>query len=292
MDWLFAQKSSFTDFFLEMILGIVTYARRLGLEVPSGDIGYKEKITNLENWKSGRIRGFLHANSISYRLLKFVVMNSFTRSMGCDNFPEEVVRATTTNTWVGQEFGIQSHYWVGKNPNADCAEGSCSDPPYHKIYTADGKDYGLILGYSNYNKGQWGSCKTIRMLGDIQVDPEDIVGAKLSKKAIIEAKELSNEAGAEFIVIIIPTKEEINWYLKKPGENFISYPKEEIKKFCRDESIRCLDLTPILKEHALKGEQAYFTDDSHFNDNGHKIAAQAIYAYLNDNNLLPRSAKK
>jgi hypothetical protein len=41
-----------------------------------------------------------------------------------------------------------------------------------------------------------------------------------------------------------------------------------------------LIITPALTDGARRGEIGYYPDDSHWNEAGHKIAAEAIHNYL------------
>lgn len=46
-----------------------------------------------------------------------------------------------------------------------------------------------------------------------------------------------------------------------------------------------LDLMSVLRPHS--GDQLYFTEDTHWNVEGNRLAAEAIYRYLIENDLLP-----
>ena len=41
-----------------------------------------------------------------------------------------------------------------------------------------------------------------------------------------------------------------------------------------------LDLTPYLQDGVKQGVLPYYPDDSHWSEEGHRIAAQAIHEYL------------
>jgi hypothetical protein len=44
--------------------------------------------------------------------------------------------------------------------------------------------------------------------------------------------------------------------------------------------IPLLDLAPVFRQHAEAGEQLYFTADGHPNEQGYRLIAQEIIAYL------------
>lgn len=52
-----------------------------------------------------------------------------------------------------------------------------------------------------------------------------------------------------------------------------------------EHGIHVLDLMSVLRPHS--GDQLYFTEDTHWNVEGNRLAAEAIYRYLIENDLLP-----
>ena len=116
------------------------------------------------------------------------------------------------------------------------------------------------------------------------------VGEKITKVNILEAKSIAESNGAKFILILFPNKDQVYWQFIKDKVKTITleelnYPVEEIKKFCTENNIVCLDLTPKLIELSSNEEQIYFTRDGHFNEKGNSVVADVIYKYLIENNL-------
>ncbi len=96
---------------------------------------------------------------------------------------------------------------------------------------------------------------------------------------------LASENRASTLVVIIPTKEEIyGWILREePLENDLSQSSglaRAVQSFCDSEKIPWIDLRPALAEEAKtiweKGELLWWTDDSHWNSQGHQTAARLI----------------
>ncbi|NQU95571.1 MAG: hypothetical protein HQ549_05010 [Candidatus Omnitrophica bacterium] len=115
--------------------------------------------------------------------------------------------------------------------------------------------------------------------------------------AIIEKTyHFSSENDASFLVIIAPTiyqvYDNIYWSsIKKAhnceGEKYdIFLPNDVIRNTCGDLGIHVLDLTPVLKKHALSGESMYYFPERHWNKRGNRLVAEAIVGYLLDSGLV------
>ena len=98
-------------------------------------------------------------------------------------------------------------------------------------------------------------------------------------------KKISNDAGSQFLVALIPTDFQIHadsWLkyrlpfplLHKDRE----FPNNQIAKWLTEAGIEYIDLLPTFIDH--EGEQTYFTLDDHWNPRGHEIAAEAISRLL------------
>jgi hypothetical protein len=117
-----------------------------------------------------------------------------------------------------------------------------------------------------------------------------------SARQIEEAVEESERMNATFILLYFPQKEEVYWELAKEQINDIDVFKERIHRlrnttmaFCASRNLLCLDLTPALKSRGLRGEQFYYTVDIHWNEKGNSLAAQEIYRFLVDKELIDRA---
>jgi lysophospholipase L1-like esterase len=47
-----------------------------------------------------------------------------------------------------------------------------------------------------------------------------------------------------------------------------------------EDGIRCLDTTDALQARVWSGENVYFPDESHLNETGHAVVADALAAFL------------
>lgn len=161
------------------------------------------------------------------------------------------------------------------------AEGMAQSPPLDAIVRYERDGLHLSFDATSY------AAQDLRI-------PAIAKGWETSRTAIRRAAKASLAAGAEFIVMTIPTKEDV--YHDRACE-VLSYAKEcrpavfcsAIEDFCREERIHCLNLYPVLKKHADEGEQIYFGEDGHFNRLGHAIAAAALFEFLKTKGLMPDS---
>lgn len=86
-------------------------------------------------------------------------------------------------------------------------------------------------------------------------------------------------------IVIIPDELQVNKELQKQIGNQESYdykyPQKELTTFFKSENIPYLDLLPIFEKSAETNND-YQPNDSHWNINGNKMAAEAVYSYLQD----------
>jgi hypothetical protein len=96
---------------------------------------------------------------------------------------------------------------------------------------------------------------------------------------------LANENRVSTLVVIIPTKEEVYRWLLGQGSpeddrSQSSGLASAVQSFCGHEGIRCIDLSPALTEEAKnvwnQGDLLWWTDDSHWNPQGHRTVARLI----------------
>ena len=117
------------------------------------------------------------------------------------------------------------------------------------------------------------------------------IGENIAKSNILIAKTITENVNTTFILVLFPSKEQVyNHLVERLSKNVskyddIGYPTESLRKLCKDNNIKCLDLLPIMTEHSIKSEQIYFPIDGHLNKEGNKIVANAIYNFIIENNL-------
>jgi hypothetical protein len=131
-------------------------------------------------------------------------------------------------------------------------------------------------------------------------------GWTLTQRAIAEMQEVSRSIGATFVVMFLPFKSqvylpwlaqvqarselsrELAFYLPdNPGTPDVAQmlgnrlaQNRLMQRFCEERGIRFLDTTDALTAGFMSGDNMYFPDESHLNERGHAIVAQALGAYL------------
>ena len=103
-----------------------------------------------------------------------------------------------------------------------------------------------------------------------------------------EAGRLCRAQGAQFLVVFVPSKDRI--YLDRTRFAANAAPRrwrendlpERLAAVVRREDPEAgfLDLTPVFRQRAARGEILYFLQDSHWSPLGHTAAAAAIAARL------------
>ncbi len=116
-------------------------------------------------------------------------------------------------------------------------------------------------------------------------DEKNQIGQALTEKAILEAKTLLADAGIEFVVILMPWKEEAYRHLaeEKLGVEKLeqlSQGRQAMLTFCAQNKLECLDMTPALTAAVVAGENVYLPTDIHLNAAGNRVAAETLMEFL------------
>jgi lysophospholipase L1-like esterase len=96
-------------------------------------------------------------------------------------------------------------------------------------------------------------------------------------QVIEEAENMSADLGAEFVVLLVPTKERV--YLPLVGET-VPDPVDAFAVELKRRGTPHLDLTDPLQSAAKEGEKVYFEIDGHPNAKGYQLIAEAVNRYL------------
>jgi hypothetical protein len=95
----------------------------------------------------------------------------------------------------------------------------------------------------------------------------------------------SAEAGVTFVLFYFPSRWEVYWdqinkQLEFPSKLDIDRLRRQVVEYCATKKILCLDLTAPLKRAASQNQQLYFRTDGHWNQEGHRVVAQAMRQFL------------
>ncbi|NLX10476.1 MAG: hypothetical protein GXY36_12540 [Chloroflexi bacterium] len=115
--------------------------------------------------------------------------------------------------------------------------------------------------------------------------PHNQYGWERTQQALIEAQGMVESYGGTLLVVLIPTKEQVYRELAGPligAERMALLDRNYalMQDFCEGQALTCLDLLPVLREVAQRGEQLYYTTDIHLNPRGNAVLAETLAAWL------------
>ncbi len=102
-----------------------------------------------------------------------------------------------------------------------------------------------------------------------------------TKRLILEIKALANKNNAGFMLLLIPSRIQVNepeWgsvlnlYLWNKEDFDLSKPNSILSRFAETEKIGYLDLLPYFKE-ATTSRRLYYSYDGHWTCQGHELAS-------------------
>jgi hypothetical protein len=105
--------------------------------------------------------------------------------------------------------------------------------------------------------------------------PEVAEGLALTQQTILIASQQTQAAQAEFVVIILPFREQI--YAPANLQPQLDQVNHTLLDFCRQNNLTCIDLLATLRERARQEpESIYFRKDIHLNARGNQLVAEAV----------------
>jgi hypothetical protein len=118
-------------------------------------------------------------------------------------------------------------------------------------------------------------------------------GFPLMLQSFHDMRSTCQEMGAEFAVLLFPTKEQIYWdsagqFTEEKDLN-VDHPLEVVRAALERDGIHYCDLTDPLRQEAKKGKQLFHRINSHWNDEGNRVGARAIEQCLQVQGLLPNA---
>jgi hypothetical protein len=142
--------------------------------------------------------------------------------------------------------------------------------------------YGILPNMAN------GPAKVYFRYPSWPLAEEEFTALETVFKDLNEADRLCSEQGARLVVVFIPQQFRVYQGIATFPPNSIANRwvatdvPERLKQGLQSMSpqVEFLDLTPAMKEATLHGILPYYKDDSHWNPEGHRIAAETIAAYL------------
>ena len=104
---------------------------------------------------------------------------------------------------------------------------------------------------------------------------QTIESVGLVEKALLAAHQQTTAAGAEFVVVIIPTREQV-YYVNTTLQAQLDALSKSLVEFCQENNIKAIDLTPSMRVQAQTMPFMYFKQDLHLNPGGNTLVAELL----------------
>lgn len=130
----------------------------------------------------------------------------------------------------------------------------------------------------------WFGQSYIRKAFDM-TNPRNLEGESITQQAILETRDLVQSYGGHFMLVLVPTKEEVYRsqtaaLLGQATYDAIAAPRRRMNDFCAAKALSCLDLFLPLLGQANDGVQLYYPRDLHLNGQGNAVVSDAVIQFL------------
>jgi len=169
------------------------------------------------------------------------------------------------------------------DPQPELAAVSSAPPPSHREWLRYSYTYRFVSDRAKM-LGFW-----LKVVFGIPLEETDFVDDGQREQAwdlefaiLREMRRLSQEAGAEFLLVVIPDQVQLDTDVEVLGLEPSDYEvQERLEAFARSEGMPMLDLIPALRAAAERNPgPLYYRRDRHLRPPGHVVMARAILAEL------------
>jgi lysophospholipase L1-like esterase len=210
------------------------------------------------------------------------------------------------DTWFVTSALSATSSWLARRdrPFVVTASAAAPDAP---IRAAAPFDRGLFTMNVQGHVLQWAFMPPyLNTMNFSETELHGRAGWRLTRNAILEMHRASRAAGATFIVMFLPFKSQVYWpvleqslapaelhaalefYLKGNSRPIdIEVMRRNrlaqnamMRELCDRDGIPFLDMTSVLQQRVESGENVYFPDDSHLNETGLAVVANALADFL------------
>jgi lysophospholipase L1-like esterase len=148
--------------------------------------------------------------------------------------------------------------------------------------------------------------KSVSLFSELNIYRRDLPSpweeaVAVTKGIILKFKESVEEHGSRFFLLSLSNAEqvhpEVGRQLKEQYDVELDYeqPDRILEEFCREHEVMYLKLMPAFRDHHLKTGQYLHgfgsSHQGHWNQAGHRLAADLIFEYLKDHNMVPQKRK-
>ena len=214
------------------------------------------------------------------------------------------------DTWFVSSAVRASANWLANRQRPFVVSAAEAEPPRDPVIAAHAPfDGGLFSLQVQGHLLQWAFMPPyLNTMNFSERELRARSGWRLTSEAILAMQQTSREAGADFTVMFLPFKSQVYWpllersltsdelhhalefYLKNSGRpidvaamrsNRLAQNKM-LRDLCEQAGIPFLDTTSMLQQHVEQGENVYFPDESHLNEIGQGLVADALAGFLQD----------
>jgi lysophospholipase L1-like esterase len=242
----------------------------------------------------------------------------FQRSGGISRRPDQGWRikdvVSRADTWFVVSALRAGGRWLGAHQGTSVAAaspGALGDQPLSSTSRAS-FERGMFSVPVNGRTVQWAFMPPyLNTLNFSEAELQARAGWSLTTHAIAEMQQVSWSVGAEFLVMFVPFKSQVylplldgafstkdleaafREYLEPYGRSVdIARLRANrlaqnhlMRAFCSQAGIPLLDATAALAARLAQGENVYFPDESHLNETGEAILANALEGFLRERGL-------
>lgn len=131
--------------------------------------------------------------------------------------------------------------------------------------------------------------RTDRWVSDEAQESERLEGWRLMQEALLRMSREAASFGAQLVVVLIPSKEEVYWEVVRDdvpiAAEEIDRPLSLVDDFCKEKGIPVCDLRSAFEHQAAQHRQLYLRVSGHWNESGNALAADTISACLKQYDL-------
>jgi len=158
---------------------------------------------------------------------------------------------------------------------------------------------GIVSVLGSYAKDTFLKLQFRRMNRWASVKSKNVDRMKEVLTVVDQIRSLVENNGARYVMVIHPDQVQVDVELRKEildafganeGEYDFDLPSKILLPYCDKRRIPCLDLGPTFRESGVKGN-LYLLRDTHYNENGNKLAASTIAQFLRRKGLLGLALK-
>lgn len=125
---------------------------------------------------------------------------------------------------------------------------------------------------------------------------------QVTEKIILKIADLCRERRTDFGVVLVSNSVQVSErsrkeFLEKHPDLDLAYPNHRMLRLCEEHGIACVDLVPpLLAFHRATARYVHGFGSNpgsgHWNEDGHRVAAESIFQFMHESHLVPFYASR